>query len=59
MAWLESHGVWATGRYEQVRGVLTDWETFVSGAGVGLDDLRREGSWRPPSLLLHGGQRLF
>lgn len=52
VAQLESHGVWATGRYEQVRGVLTDWETFVSGAGVGLDDLRREGSWRPPSLLL-------
>jgi len=49
---LEPYGVWATGRYEQVREVLTDWETFMSGAGVGMSDLRAEDSWRPPSLLL-------
>ncbi len=49
---LEPHGVWATGRYEQVRDVLTDWQTFMSGAGVGMSDLRAEDSWRPPSLLL-------
>jgi 4-methoxybenzoate monooxygenase (O-demethylating) len=49
---LEPYGTWATGRYEQVRAVLFDWETFMSGAGVGLHDLRVEGSWRPPSLLL-------
>ena len=52
VVWLEPHGVWATGRYEQVREVLTDWQTFMSGAGVGMSDLRAEGSWRPPSLLL-------
>jgi cytochrome P450 len=52
VVWLEPHSVWATGRYEQVRGVLLDWQTFMSGAGVGLHDLRVEGSWRPPSLLL-------
>lgn len=51
VVWLEPYGVWATGRYEQVRGVLTDWQTFMSGAGVGLTDLRVD-SWRPPSLLL-------
>ncbi len=27
-------------------------QTFMSGAGVGIHDLRVEGSWRPPSLLL-------
>jgi 4-methoxybenzoate monooxygenase (O-demethylating) len=52
VVWLESYGVWATGRYEQVREVLLDWQTFMSGAGVGIHDLRVEGSWRPPSLLL-------
>ena len=51
MVWLGSYGVWATRRYEQVREVLTDWRTFMSGAGVGLTDLRVD-SWRPPSLLL-------
>jgi cytochrome P450 len=48
---LEAYGVWATGRHEHVRGVLTDWRTFMSGAGVGLIDLRVD-AWRPPSLLL-------
>jgi cytochrome P450 len=52
MVWLEPVGAWATGRYEQVREVLLDWQTFISGAGVGIHDLRVEGFWRPPSLLL-------
>ena len=51
VAWLEAYDVWATGRHEHVRGVLTDWRTFMSGAGVGLIDLRVD-AWRPPSLLL-------
>ena len=52
VAWLEPYSVWATGRYEQVRAVLLDWQTFMSGAGVGIHDLRVGGAWRPPSLLL-------
>ncbi len=44
VVWLESYGVWATGRYERVREVLLDWQTFMSGAGVGIHDLRVEGS---------------
>src|SRR5215217_6635570 len=48
---LEPHGVWATGRYEQVRAVLADWQTFISGAGTGLVDVRVD-HWREPSLLL-------
>ena len=31
--------------------MLTDWRTFMCGAGVGLIDLRVD-AWRPPSLLL-------
>jgi cytochrome P450 len=52
VVWLGPYDVWATGRYGQVRRVLLDWQTFMSGAGVGLSDLRVEGSWRKPSLLL-------
>ncbi len=51
VVWLEPHGVWATGRYEQVRAVLADWENFMSGAGTGLVDVRVD-HWREPSLLL-------
>lgn len=51
VVWLERYGVWATGHHEHVRNVLTDWQTFMSGAGVGLIDLRVD-AWRPPSLLL-------
>jgi 4-methoxybenzoate monooxygenase (O-demethylating) len=51
VVWLEAYDVWATGRHEHVRNVLTDWRTFMSGAGVGLIDLRVD-AWRPPSLLL-------
>jgi 4-methoxybenzoate monooxygenase (O-demethylating) len=49
---LERYGVWATARYGQVRGALDDWETFRSGAGVGLADFTKEKPWRTPSLLL-------
>lgn len=49
---LERYGVYAMGRYDTVRAALLDWQTFESGAGVGLSDFRREPPWRPPSLLL-------
>jgi 4-methoxybenzoate monooxygenase (O-demethylating) len=51
VAWLERYDVWATGRHEHVRSILIDWRNFMSGAGVGLIDLRVD-AWRPPSLLL-------
>ena len=51
VVWLEPYGVWATGRYEYVRDILTHWHTFMSGASVGLIDLCID-AWRPPGLLL-------
>jgi cytochrome P450 len=35
-----------------VHAALTDWQSFQSGAGVGLSNFRYEEPWRPPSLLL-------
>lgn len=44
--------VLACARYEQVRAVLTDHATFISGAGVGLANFNQEAPFRPKSLLL-------
>lgn len=49
---LTRYDVFGLARYEHVHAALSDWETFQSGAGVGLSDFRREKPWRPPSLLL-------
>ena len=52
MVWLPAHGVWATGRYEEVGAVFRDPTTWSSAAGTGLADIRRGAAWRPPSVLL-------
>jgi 4-methoxybenzoate monooxygenase (O-demethylating) len=52
VVFLERYGVWAMARHAEVAQALSDWETFSSGAGVGLADFRKEPPWRPPSLLL-------
>ncbi len=49
---LDSHGIWAMARHEQVYAALHDEKTYSSAAGVGLSDFRKETPWRPPSLLL-------
>jgi cytochrome P450 len=52
VVYLERYGVWALTRHAEVAEALGDWETYASGAGVGLADFRKEPPWRPPSLLL-------
>lgn len=42
VVWLPAHGVHAVARYAEAKAVLADHQTFISGAGVGLKDLRRE-----------------
>ncbi|MFI1371985.1 cytochrome P450 [Streptomyces longwoodensis] len=49
---LSRYDVHALARYREVHTALVDWQTFQSGAGVGLADFRHERPWRPPSLLL-------
>lgn len=45
-------GCFAMARYAEVQAALKDFETYLSGRGVGLADFSREEPWRPPSLLL-------
>jgi len=52
VVWLEHYGIWAMARHHEVRDALTDWQTYCSGAGVGLSDFRKEPPWRPPSIIL-------
>jgi 4-methoxybenzoate monooxygenase (O-demethylating) len=52
VVWLERYGIWASARHAEVQTALTDWQTFSSAAGVGIDDFRRSKPWRPPSLIL-------
>lgn len=52
VVWLEKYGIWAVSRHKECHGVLTDWASFVSSAGVGLANFRTEKPFRPPSLLL-------
>lgn len=49
---LAAYGVYGMGRYDSVHAALVNWQEFVSGAGVGLSDFRKEKPWRPPSVLL-------
>lgn len=44
--------VLACARYEQVRAVLTNHATFISGAGVGLSNFNQETPFRPKSPIL-------
>jgi cytochrome P450 len=50
--WLKPIQCYASARYGPVQAGLKDWETFISGRGVGLSDFAIEEPWRPPSLLL-------
>jgi cytochrome P450 len=52
VVFLEHYGVYGLARHEHVSAALNDYGTFVSSAGVGLSDFRKEKPWRPPSLLL-------
>jgi 4-methoxybenzoate monooxygenase (O-demethylating) len=52
VVWLEKYGVWGMARYAEVHGALNNWQTFISGAGAGIHDLRKEKAWRPASIVL-------
>lgn len=49
--WLDKYEIVAFARDEQVREILIDHETFISGAGVGPKNLHHETAWRTPGIL--------
>jgi cytochrome P450 len=50
--WLTRYGIGAIARYDDVRKVLLDWETFSSARGVGMADFAKHGRFRLPSIIL-------
>lgn len=52
ISWSEEYQVYAVGRFETVKRVLTDHESFCSSAGVGLTNFLTEEPWRKPSIIL-------
>lgn len=52
VVWFEPRQCYGVARYADVAAALKDWQTFISGRGVGLSDFALEEPWRPPSLLL-------
>lgn len=52
VVYLPRYDIHAVARYEDVRGMLMDWESYTSARGVGLSDFAKEKPWRLPSLLL-------
>lgn len=49
--WLERYGVAAFTRFAEVREILVDHETFISGAGVGPRNYHHQPPWRKPGIL--------
>lgn len=52
IAWSEQYGVYAIGRFDAVKRVLTDHDNFCSSAGIGLANFHTEEPWRKPSIIL-------
>src|ERR1700677_2037705 len=52
VVWLDRYGIFASARHAEVHSGLSNWETFSSAAGVGIDDFHRTKPFRPPSLIL-------
>lgn len=52
VVYIPRYSVLAVGRYALTRKVFSDYNTFVSSRGVGLNDFKLEKPWRPPSIIL-------
>jgi cytochrome P450 len=49
---LERYGIYGMARHAEVHAALNDWQSFISGAGAGIQDLRKAKAWRPRSIVL-------
>ena len=47
VVYLTRYGIYAMARHAEVSAALTDWQTYSSARGVGLQDFAKEVPWRP------------
>ncbi|MBA0125315.1 cytochrome P450 [Haloechinothrix sp. YIM 98757] len=52
LVYLSAHDIYAMARYEHVYAGLRDWQSFQSGAGVGLSNFRIRKPWRQLSAVV-------
>jgi cytochrome P450 len=52
VVYLPMHGVYAVGRFAEAQRVISDWEHFTNAGGIGIQDIRKPGDFRIPSLIL-------
>lgn len=52
VVWLSRYGIAASARFQEVRQVLSDWQTYSSARGVGMADFTVHGRFRLPSIIL-------
>jgi hypothetical protein len=52
VAFIPKYDLFVVARHAEVQSVLTNWETFISSAGVGLANFHHEAPFRPKSILL-------
>ncbi|WPB89365.1 cytochrome P450 [Streptomyces malaysiensis] len=52
LVYVPLHGIYATGRYAEVRAAFVDWQSFESSAGVGILNYKKQRQWREPSPLI-------
>lgn len=52
VVWIPRYEAWFVGRDAEVREVFTDWRRFSSAYGVGLPNIKREGAWQKPSVIV-------
>ena len=52
VVYLTRYGIYAMARHAEVSAALTDWQTYSSARGVGIQDFAKEVPWRPKSIVL-------
>lgn len=52
VVWLSARSLYATGRFEEVQQIMSNNAAFLSGRGVGFDDVESGEFFRPPSIIL-------
>ena len=49
VVWIEKYKMYAVGRHEELRQVMSDYRRFTTTGGIGMSDIRKPGAWRSPS----------
>lgn len=52
VVYIKAHDVYAVGRYDECKTVMSDWQRFCHAGGVGIQDIRKPGDFRIPSKLV-------